>query len=86
MSLSFGSDEPLQPCKDYKVFAIPQNSHSIAVNSKTSDDIEGDIESIVKLKNGQTVKVKLDDLEQFIKENRSQIAVQKIPNMGKRRG
>lgn len=44
-----------------------------------------EVEGIVQLKNGQSIQVKLDDLKQFIDDNRSVIAHQKIPNMGKRR-
>ncbi len=45
----------------------------------------GDIKGFVKLKDGQTVQVKLDDLKQFIEDNHGDIATQKIPNMVKRR-
>ncbi|WP_375513803.1 hypothetical protein [uncultured Nostoc sp.] len=64
-----------------KVSATQQRLQNSTVSSREADDIEG----TVQLKNGQAVQVKLDDLKQFIEDNRSQIAVQKIPNMGKRR-
>ena len=64
-----------------KVSATQQRLQDSTVSSRETNDIEG----TVQLKNGQAVQVRLDDLKQFIEDNRSQIAVQKIPNMGKRR-
>ncbi|MDM9583688.1 hypothetical protein [Nostoc sp. GT001] len=64
-----------------KVSATQQRLQNSTVSSREVDDIEG----TVQLKNGQAVQVRLDELKQFIEDNRSQIAVQKIPNMGKRR-
>ena len=64
-----------------RVSAIQHELRNSTVDSRESDDIEG----TVQLKKGQTVQVKLGQWKQFIEDNRSQIAVQKIPNMGKRR-
>ncbi len=64
-----------------KVSATQQKLQNTTISSREAEDIEG----TVQLKNGQAVQVRLDDLKQFIEDNRSQIALQKIPSMGKRR-
>lgn len=64
-----------------KASAIRVKSQSRAASLREFDDIEG----AVQLKNGETLQVKLNDLKQFIDNNRDQIAIQKNPNMGKRR-
>ncbi|MBD2387791.1 hypothetical protein [Cylindrospermum sp. FACHB-282] len=57
-----------------------QELHTNAVANPDDDDF-----MTVQLKDGRAIQVKLDDLKQFLDENRNNVVFEKLANVGKRR-
>lgn len=79
--------------KNWDVIPIPEKggNRMVIANQQTSEQITPETEVIedlvgtVLLKNGNSVRVRLDDLKQFLRDNHDQVVSQKRTGMGKRR-
>ena len=60
-------------------------SDTSSVNSAAIDVQEDDVILNMRLKNGKTVQVKIDDLEEFLQNNQDEVVMQHHKARGKRR-
>ncbi len=73
----FGLRVILDTFGEQKMIAV--NQQQLHINAVDDDFIT------VQLKDGRAIHVKLDELKQFLDDNRNNVVFKKLANMGKRR-